>query len=246
MLELRGSDHAASATTVPSTTSPSTCRPARDRLRRGNGAGKTTAMRIVFGVLAADAGRSAGAPRSPPASGAASATCPRSGVSTRSMRVHDQLVYFARLHGLDAGDAAARATDAARAAGLADRRGDKVETLSLGNQQRVQLAAALVHDPRADPRRALLGPRPPRRRRRGRRCCARRRGRRGRCCSRATSSTWSSASATSVAVHPSTDAWSPRRPTSCARAARALHPSGPGPRRRVRVRRRGRPAGPRP
>ena len=31
--------------------------------------------------------------------------------------------------------------------GLAERAGERVETLSLGNQQRVQLAAALVHDP---------------------------------------------------------------------------------------------------
>src|SRR5262245_64562807 len=63
------------------------------------------------------------------------------------MRVRDQLVYLARLHG--------RGADAARDAaerwierlGLTERAGDRVEELSLGNQQRVQLAAALVHDP---------------------------------------------------------------------------------------------------
>ena len=63
------------------------------------------------------------------------------------MRVREQLVHFARLHGL----AAAAAREAAGAwierLGLAPRAGDRVETLSLGNQQRVQLGVALVHDP---------------------------------------------------------------------------------------------------
>jgi ABC-2 type transport system ATP-binding protein len=63
------------------------------------------------------------------------------------MRVRDQLVYLARLHGIDA-NAARRAADGwIERLGLTDRAGDRVEQLSLGNQQRVQLAAALVHDP---------------------------------------------------------------------------------------------------
>jgi ABC-2 type transport system ATP-binding protein len=63
------------------------------------------------------------------------------------MRVRDQLVYLARLHGMDAA-AAGRAADTwIERLGLTDRAGDRVEALSLGNQQRVQLAAALVHDP---------------------------------------------------------------------------------------------------
>jgi len=59
------------------------------------------------------------------------------------MRVGEQVEYLGRLHGLEA--------DAARAwleqLGLADRTGAKVEELSHGNQQRAQLAAALVHEP---------------------------------------------------------------------------------------------------
>ena len=62
------------------------------------------------------------------------------------MRVRDQLVYFARLHG-PARRRAAAADRWIERLGLAERAGDRVETLSLGNQQRVQLAAALVHDP---------------------------------------------------------------------------------------------------
>ena len=63
------------------------------------------------------------------------------------MRVRDQLVYMARLHGIDpaaAGEAADRWLDRL---GIAERRHDAVEALSLGNQQRVQLGVALVHEP---------------------------------------------------------------------------------------------------
>jgi ABC-2 type transport system ATP-binding protein len=63
------------------------------------------------------------------------------------MKVGEQLTYFARLHGMDAGPAAKAAEHWAERMGLAERRGDRVEKLSLGNQQRVQLAAALVSDP---------------------------------------------------------------------------------------------------
>ena len=63
------------------------------------------------------------------------------------MRVADQLVHLARLHGVDAGAAAANAAAWLERLGLAGRERDRIEALSLGNQQRAQLAAALVHDP---------------------------------------------------------------------------------------------------
>jgi ABC-2 type transport system ATP-binding protein len=63
------------------------------------------------------------------------------------MRVRAQLVYLARLHGARPAEAAAAAGRWIERLGLTERAGDRVETLSLGNQQRVQLAAALVHDP---------------------------------------------------------------------------------------------------
>jgi ABC-2 type transport system ATP-binding protein len=61
--------------------------------------------------------------------------------------VRDQLVYLARLHAIDANSAGRAADSWIERLGLTDRAGDRVEQLSLGNQQRVQLAAALVHDP---------------------------------------------------------------------------------------------------
>ncbi len=113
-----------------------------------NGAGKTTAMRIALGVLAADAGevRWQGRP-------VTFETRRRFGYMPEErglypkMRVAEQLVYFARLHGLDAAAAAAAVDRLTERLGVAERRHDAVEKLSLGNQQRVQLAAALVHDP---------------------------------------------------------------------------------------------------
>jgi ABC-2 type transport system ATP-binding protein len=63
------------------------------------------------------------------------------------MRVLDQLVYLARLHGLEPGNARSQAERMTELLGVGDRARDRAESLSLGNQQRVQLAAALVHRP---------------------------------------------------------------------------------------------------
>jgi ABC-2 type transport system ATP-binding protein len=113
-----------------------------------NGAGKTTAMRIVLGVLAPDAGevRFRGAPVDAAARRRFGYMPEERGLYPK-MRVRDQLVYLARLHGLDPKEATTAADGWIERLGLAERAGDRVEKLSLGNQQRVQLAAALVHAP---------------------------------------------------------------------------------------------------
>ncbi|HEV2781701.1 MAG TPA: ATP-binding cassette domain-containing protein [Actinophytocola sp.] len=113
-----------------------------------NGAGKTTTMRIALGVLAPDAGqvRWAGAP-------VTLATRRRFGYLPEErglyprMRVLDQLVYLAELHGMSTNQAHRSAEHWIARLGLRDRRTDEVQKLSLGNAQRVQLAAALVHEP---------------------------------------------------------------------------------------------------
>jgi ABC-2 type transport system ATP-binding protein len=63
------------------------------------------------------------------------------------MKVAEQLVYVARLHGMSRNDATRSVDVWLERLGVASRRDDKVESLSHGNQQRVQLAAALVHEP---------------------------------------------------------------------------------------------------
>jgi ABC-2 type transport system ATP-binding protein len=113
-----------------------------------NGAGKTTAMRIVLGVLRADAGEVRWRGRAVDASARARfGYMPEERGLYPKMRVRAQLVYFARLHGLDATAAGAAADRWIDRLGLDERAGDRVESLSLGNQQRVQLGVALVHDP---------------------------------------------------------------------------------------------------
>ncbi len=113
-----------------------------------NGAGKTTTMRIALGVLAADAGevRWAGAPVTLETRRLIGYMPEERGLYPR-MRVAEQLIYLARLHGMTAQQAAAATDEWTERLGVAARRGDEVQKLSLGNQQRVQLAAALVHDP---------------------------------------------------------------------------------------------------
>ncbi len=113
-----------------------------------NGAGKTTAMRIVLGVLAPDAGEVRFRGRSVDA-----AMRRRFGYMPEErglypkMTVGRQLVYFGRLHGLSEDVARASAEELVAALGLDGKWEAPVESLSLGNQQRVQLALALVHRP---------------------------------------------------------------------------------------------------
>jgi len=113
-----------------------------------NGAGKTTAMRIALGVLTPDAGqvRWRGEPVDARVRRRFGYMPEERGLYPR-MRVLDQLVYLARLHGVGRTDARRRALETLEVLGVAERAGDRVEALSLGNQQRVQLAAALVHEP---------------------------------------------------------------------------------------------------
>jgi len=113
-----------------------------------NGAGKTTAMRIVCRLLEPDAGevRWGGRPIGP-AERMRIGYMPEERGLYQRMAAGAQLTYFAQLHGLVRADALAAARKWLERFGLGDHVQEKVERLSLGNQQRVQLAAALVHEP---------------------------------------------------------------------------------------------------
>jgi ABC-2 type transport system ATP-binding protein len=113
-----------------------------------NGAGKTTTMRIMLGVLAPDAGEVTwrGTPLNRELRQRFGYMPEERGLYPK-MTVTDQLVYLARLHGLSADAARGNTAALLNRLGLSDRAGEQVEKLSLGNQQRVQIAAALVHDP---------------------------------------------------------------------------------------------------
>ncbi len=113
-----------------------------------NGAGKTTTMRIIMRILAADAGTVSwrGAPVSD-ATRTDFGYMPEERGLYPKMAVRDQVAYFGELHGLHRGDALARTDDLLESVGLTERAKDALKDLSLGNQQRAQIAAALVSDP---------------------------------------------------------------------------------------------------
>ena len=113
-----------------------------------NGAGKSTAMRIALGVVAADSGEVSwdGRPVDRQIRSRMGYMPEERGLYPR-MKVGEQLVYLARLHGLDPAAAQRSMQHWTEVLGITARQGDDVIRLSLGNQQRVQLAAALVHDP---------------------------------------------------------------------------------------------------
>jgi len=113
-----------------------------------NGAGKTTTMRIILGVLAADSGavRLGGEPVTREIRRRFGYMPEERGLYPK-MTITDQVVYLGRLHGLTPAAAAERTARLLDRLGLGERAGEKLEKLSLGNQQRAQVAAALVHDP---------------------------------------------------------------------------------------------------
>jgi ABC-2 type transport system ATP-binding protein len=114
----------------------------------GNGAGKTTTMRIVLGLLSSDAGTVIlnGTPITTDDRRSFGYMPEERGLYPK-MKVLEQIVYLARLHGFSKADATTRATALLSELGLEERLNDTIESLSLGNQQRAQIAAALVHDP---------------------------------------------------------------------------------------------------
>ena len=113
-----------------------------------NGAGKTTAMRAVFGLVELDGGEVlwCGQPIRVQERLRFGYMPEERGLYPRGL-VREQLEYFGRLHGMDANAARAAARTWLDRLGLAERGEAKIEELSHGNQQRVQLAAALVHEP---------------------------------------------------------------------------------------------------
>ena len=113
-----------------------------------NGAGKTTTMRIILGLLTADSGQVKW--QGTPLTRAVRRTIgymPEERGLYPKMRPIEQLAYFGQLHGLSAGEATRSAEQWLERLGVVMGPKDPIDKLSLGNQQKVQLAAALVHDP---------------------------------------------------------------------------------------------------
>jgi ABC-2 type transport system ATP-binding protein len=113
-----------------------------------NGAGKTTAMRIVLDILRADGGNVTW-------NGQLNTEVPRRtwgylpeerGLYLR-MRVMDVLSFFASLYGVSQADATREVEDWLERFRIPEYRDRKVEELSKGNQQKIQFLAAILHNP---------------------------------------------------------------------------------------------------
>ena len=113
-----------------------------------NGAGKSTTMRIALGVLEADSGEVLlnGIPLNDGSRRRIGYMPEERGLYGKE-KILDQLIFLAKLHGVDGAAAKQRGTELLEELGLGERVNDKLDDLSLGNQQRVQLAASLIHDP---------------------------------------------------------------------------------------------------
>ncbi|WP_280234537.1 ABC transporter ATP-binding protein [Nocardia cyriacigeorgica] len=115
-----------------------------------NGAGKTTTMRMIMGVLAAHGGDIRWNGHQATAADRRSfGYMPEERGLYPKQPVRDQLIYLARLRGLSTAEAKQQASDLLERFSLQERGDDKLESLSLGNQQRVQIAAALIAKPSA-------------------------------------------------------------------------------------------------
>jgi ABC-2 type transport system ATP-binding protein len=113
-----------------------------------NGSGKTTALRSILGISEPDSGTVTW--KGAPVTGEARrhfGYLPEERGLYGGMKIGEQLAYFAQLYGVDAARATENAHKWLNRLGLGERVDDKLDALSLGNQQRVQLAAALVHEP---------------------------------------------------------------------------------------------------
>jgi ABC-2 type transport system ATP-binding protein len=113
-----------------------------------NGAGKTTLIRILLGVLRPQVGEvHIHGQAATDAARRAWGYMPQERGLYPAMRVGEQVVYFARLHGLSRRDAERRSRGLVEELGLAERWDDRTDKLSGGLQQRLQLATSLIHDP---------------------------------------------------------------------------------------------------
>ena len=112
-----------------------------------NGAGKTTSIRILMGVFQANSGQLLldGKPIEYDKIGFG--YLPEERGLYPKVKIFDQLVYFAQLKGMNRKEAAEAVDYWLCRLGMSEYRNKRLDTLSKGNQQKIQLVTALAHDP---------------------------------------------------------------------------------------------------
>jgi ABC-2 type transport system ATP-binding protein len=113
-----------------------------------NGAGKTSTIRMMMGITLPDSGHIElfGKPFERESLDRVGYLPEERGLY-KKMKVLEQLVFFGRLHGVEAGEARKRAIDWAKRLEIAGSLDKKTEELSKGMQQKIQFIGAILHDP---------------------------------------------------------------------------------------------------
>ena len=112
-----------------------------------NGAGKTTTIRILMDVFPANSGEVLIDGKPINYDQISIGYLPEERGLYPKKKIMDQLIYFAALKGMSSGDAAKAIGYWLDRLGMAEHRNKRLDTLSKGNQQKIQLVTALAHDP---------------------------------------------------------------------------------------------------
>lgn len=112
-----------------------------------NGAGKTTSIRIIMNVFSSDSGAVLLDGQLIDRNNVGIGYLPEERGLYPKKKIIDQLVYFARLNGMNRSDAVKSVDSWLERLGMSEHRNRRLDTLSKGNQQKIQLITALAHDP---------------------------------------------------------------------------------------------------
>lgn len=112
-----------------------------------NGAGKTTTIRMLMDILKPDSGTARVLGKLPGAARERVGYLPEERGLYRGLRVDECLVYLGQLKGMSRAVARKRAAELLERVELAEWAKKKVQELSRGMQQKVQIVASIIHDP---------------------------------------------------------------------------------------------------
>lgn len=112
-----------------------------------NGAGKSTTIKILMGVISKDGGKITLNGEDFSAKNFKIGYLPEERGMYQKVKILEQLVYFAKLKGYDPHAAKKSALELLNRVGLEEYANKKLEVLSKGNQQKVQIAQSLIGDP---------------------------------------------------------------------------------------------------
>lgn len=112
-----------------------------------NGAGKTTTIRMILGILSKDSGTIEWDGKNVTREAVRFGYLPEERGIYPKVRITEQLVYFAKLHGLDGKAARNAVAFWLDRLGVTEYKNTIAEQLSKGNQQKIQFITSLIHDP---------------------------------------------------------------------------------------------------